>query len=174
MVRVDPSWRRSCCRSHHSVPCITQRLCVHTCRHEQAALCVQLCEALCVLQGLMAALVGLVSDPVAGFRKASVQGLVVGGAKGIIGLGLRPLGGFSEACSKSSQGFALVCLGRQGIQGRTMRRVYNPGTTRRLHEQQEVRCWPRKCRTQALHAAAASRAMLHCVGRAALAPGVRV
>lgn len=88
------------------------------------------------MQGLLAALVGVVSDPVAGFKQDSVPGLVVGTAKGIIGLGLRPIGGFSEFCSKTSQGLALVCLGRQGIQGRTMRRVYAPGTTRRLHAQQ--------------------------------------
>lgn len=81
-------------------------------------------------------MVGVVSDPYAGFKHGNVPGLAVGTAKGILGLGLRPLGGFSEFCSKSSQGLALVCLGRQGIQGRTMRRVYAPGISRRLHGEQ--------------------------------------
>lgn len=90
---------------------------------------------LACVQGLLAALVGVVSDPVAGFKQGSVPGLVVGTAKGMLGLGMRPIGGFTEFCSKSCQGLALVCLGRQGIQGRHMRRVYAPGTTRHLHDQ---------------------------------------
>lgn len=97
------------------------------------------------MQGLLSALVGAVSDPVAGFRQASVPGLVLGSAKGVVGLGLRPMAGFAEFCSKTSQGLALVCLGRQGIQGRAMRRVYAPGTARRLHNQQ-VRCVLYTCR----------------------------
>jgi hypothetical protein len=88
------------------------------------------------VQGLLAALVGIVSDPYTGFKQGNVPGLLLGSAKGVVGLGLRPMGGFSEFCSKTSQGLALVCLGRQGIQGRAMRRVYAPGTTRRMHDQQ--------------------------------------
>lgn len=90
------------------------------------------------LQGFLSALVGLVSDPVAGFRKASVPGLCMGTVKGTLGLGLRPMAGLAESCSKASQGMALACLGRQGIQGRAARRVYAPGTMRRLQQDQQV------------------------------------
>jgi len=61
--------------------------------------------------------------------------------KGVLGLGLRPMAGAVEAAAKASQASALLCLGKQGIQGRIMRRVYAPGTTERLLSvKEEVRC----------------------------------
>eukprot|EP00892_Ulva_mutabilis_P007162 jgi/Ulvmu1/4818/UM020_0103.1 len=89
------------------------------------------------LQGFLSALVGLVSDPAAGLRKGNVPGLCLGAVKGTVGLGLRPVAGLAESCSKASQGMALACLGRQGIQGRTARRMYAPGTMRRLQHDRE-------------------------------------
>lgn len=84
-------------------------------------------------------MVGLVSDPVTGLRKGNIPGLCMGTIKGTVGLGLRPMAGLAESCSKASQGMALACLGRQGIQGRTARRIYAPGTMRRLQHSQQVR-----------------------------------
>lgn len=88
---------------------------------------------------------GLVSDPAAGLRQGNVPGLCMGAVKGTIGLGLRPVAGLAESCSKASQGMALACLGRQGIQGRTARRMYAPGTMRRLQRDREVRLQYRAC-----------------------------
>lgn len=61
--------------------------------------------------------------------------MLFGLLKALVGLAIRPMAGITESASKATQGCALVCLGRQGIQGRIMRRVYAPGTARRLHDQ---------------------------------------
>ena len=69
----------------------------------------------------------------AGWRRHRTRGAVFGSMKAIAGLGLRPLAGTVELISKASQAGALLCLGKQGLQGRIMRRINPPGTTRRLH-----------------------------------------
>lgn len=68
-----------------------------------------------------------------------MPGMLFGLCKGVAGLSLRPFAGVVESMSKGTQMAALLCLGRQGVQGRIMRRIYAPGTTRRLHDQQLVR-----------------------------------
>ena len=92
------------------------------------------------MQGVAAAGAGVVQDPLAGWRAHAVIGVLFGLMKAVLGLGLRPIAGATEMASKATQGCALVCLGRQGIQGKIMRRVYAPGTARRLNERStEVR-----------------------------------
>lgn len=99
------------------------------------------------MQGLLAAVAGVVSDPVAGWHSHHLIGVLFGVLKAAVGLGLRPMAGITECLSKGMQGCALVCLGRQGIQGRITRRVYAPAISPRLHDQREVclscrRCFP--------------------------------
>ena len=45
----------------------------------------------------------------------------------MVGLGLRPVVGISEAGSKLLQGVGLACQGKRGIQGKLIRRVMAPG-----------------------------------------------
>jgi hypothetical protein len=93
---------------------------------------------LACMQGIAAALVGVIRDPLVGWQQAGLFGVIVGLLKAIVSFPVRPLAGAAECLSKCTQGCALVCLGQKGIQGRIMRRIYAPGITRRLHEHHEV------------------------------------
>jgi hypothetical protein len=125
----------------------TVRAVRHLGTHGTAAALPRCCETCqtsdvyCALQGVLAAGAGLAQDPLAGWRRSALLGVLFGLLKAALGLGLRPIAGMTEFASKATQGVALVCLGRQGIQGKIMRRVYAPGTARRLHERApDVRC----------------------------------
>lgn len=70
---------------------------------------------------------GILYDPIAGWHNGSVPGLFVGIVKGVIGLPVRPLIGIFEATSDLTGAIAMASLGREGIVGRTLRRVKAPG-----------------------------------------------
>ncbi len=52
---------------------------------------------------------------------------LLGVAKGLAGLAVRPTMGLLEMTSKGTYGMGLVCLGREAISGSTLRRVRAPG-----------------------------------------------
>lgn len=52
---------------------------------------------------------------------------LLGVAKGLVGLAVRPTMGLLEMTSKGTYGMGLVCLGREAISGSTLRRVRAPG-----------------------------------------------
>ena len=52
----------------------------------------------------------------------AVVGVLVGLAKGGVGILVRPTAGFVEAGSKGLIGAGLLCLGKRGIQGKLIRR----------------------------------------------------
>jgi hypothetical protein len=81
--------------------------------------------------GVAAGLAGLILDPAAGLAlpgALGVAGGLVGGLKGLAGLLVRPMMGTLDAGSKGLRGMGLLCLGRRGVQGRSVRRVRAPGT----------------------------------------------
>ena len=62
-----------------------------------------------------------------GSRQSNVvAGVVVGAAKGLVGLPGRPLVGVLEGTSKVFQALALVALGREGIVGKMQVRAHAP------------------------------------------------
>eukprot|EP01026_Neomeris_dumetosa_P035848 TRINITY_DN28819_c0_g1_i5.p1 TRINITY_DN28819_c0_g1~~TRINITY_DN28819_c0_g1_i5.p1 ORF type:complete len:311 (-),score=55.32 TRINITY_DN28819_c0_g1_i5:286-1089(-) len=81
-----------------------------------------------LLMGLAAACAGILLDPVRGGQAGQFQGLFIGTVKAIVGVPLRPAGGLAEFLTKVLIGTGLVFLGRQGIQGKILRRVRPPGT----------------------------------------------
>lgn len=70
---------------------------------------------------------GILYDPIAGWHNGNVPGLVFGIFKGVVGLPVRPLIGIFEATSDLTGAIAMASLGREGIVGRTLRRVKAPG-----------------------------------------------
>ena len=70
---------------------------------------------------------GILYDPIAGWHNGNVPGFVVGLLKGVIGLPVRPIIGICEATSDLTGAIAMASLGREGIVGRTLRRVKAPG-----------------------------------------------
>jgi len=70
---------------------------------------------------------GIFYDPIAGWHNGNVPGFVVGLLKGVIGLPVRPIIGICEATSDLTGAIAMASLGREGIVGRTLRRVKAPG-----------------------------------------------
>ena len=77
--------------------------------------------------GCRNAVYGLIFDPVAGWHWASAPGLVVGVAKGVVGVPIRPLIGALELGSNTLAAIALAALGRDGIVGKMQRRMRPPG-----------------------------------------------
>jgi hypothetical protein len=122
------------------------------------------------MQSTAAAVVGIVRDPLTGWQQAGLLGIVVGLLKAIVGFPVRPMAGAVECLSKSTQGCALVCLGRSGIQGRITRRIYAPGITRRLQDQHEV------CLQITLQDAlrCGNDLVAHCVGGVIVSPAYRL
>ena len=80
-----------------------------------------------LLYGFAAAGQGILYDPIAGWHNGHVPGFLVGLAKGIIGVPVRPIIGICEATSDLTGAIAMASLGREGIVGRTLRRVKAPG-----------------------------------------------
>lgn len=70
---------------------------------------------------------GLLYDPIAGWHNGNVPGLFVGILKGVVGLPVRPLIGIFEATSNMTGAIAMTSLGREGIVGKTLKRVKAPG-----------------------------------------------
>lgn len=60
--------------------------------------------------------------------------MLVGVGKGAVGVMLRPGIGMLEVSSKTAHGFALACLGKEGIVGSVQRRVRQPGVSAHLLE----------------------------------------
>jgi hypothetical protein len=79
---------------------------------------------------MVAAATGVLLDPAAGARLPGMLGLLAffgGVVKGLAGLMARPAAGVFEAMSRVLTGFGLLFLGKQGIQGKLLRRVRAPG-----------------------------------------------
>ena len=70
---------------------------------------------------------GILYDPIAGWHSGNLPGLVLGLAKGIVGLPVRPMIGIFEASSALTGAIAMTSLGREGIVGKTLQRVKAPG-----------------------------------------------
>lgn len=71
---------------------------------------------------------------VQGYSMGGVPLMLVGLGKGAAGAMLRPGIGMLEASSKTAHGFALACLGKEGIVGSVQRRVRQPGLSAHLLE----------------------------------------
>lgn len=70
---------------------------------------------------------GLLYDPIAGWHNGNLPGFFVGFLKGIVGVPVRPLIGIFEATSNMTGAIAMTSLGREGIVGKTLKRVKAPG-----------------------------------------------
>eukprot|EP00798_Chlamydomonas_sp_ICE-L_P005982 gene5982-5274_t len=53
-------------------------------------------------------------------------GIMLGLTKGLLGLIVRPVSGIVDSSAKVLQGMGLFCLGKRGIQGKIVRRIYVP------------------------------------------------
>ena len=76
--------------------------------------------------GTVRGLSGIFTDPVWACQKGGILLLPAGLIKGTLGVPIRPIAGFLECASKVSQGFALLCLGKEGIEGNIPHRVRAP------------------------------------------------
>lgn len=70
---------------------------------------------------------GLLYDPIAGWHSGNLPGLFMGFLKGVVGVPVRPLIGIFEATSNMTGAIAMTSLGREGIVGKTLKRVRAPG-----------------------------------------------
>ena len=53
---------------------------------------------------------------------------IIGTAKAVVGIVVRPTAGMLEWVSKGTHGLGLVCLGREAISGSAQRRMRAPGS----------------------------------------------
>lgn len=82
---------------------------------------------------MFAGCTGVLMDPIIGARAGggtggAAAGAIIGVAKGILGIAVRPAAAVVESTSRVLRGLGLVCLGTQGIQGKLVRRVRAPET----------------------------------------------